>query len=196
MQEPKDHLQVCSGQQEHECLGSNTAWGQLLEAINQFLVTAVPLGLDQGRVWSLTWSTLSSGRAGQQPLCHSVHCLATCVALTTWTLTGLLVPWLNLQGHFLDGSTARCQGLMCELFIRAPYLMENPKLLQRCQNKSRCNLPLLQSAPRHVWEWLMQLSISNPKMIILCEEIGNYQIFTKRTLMYKLWILELAGDFP
>lgn len=92
---------------------------------------------------------------------------------------------------------ARAQpGLVCELFISAPYLMENPKLLQRCQNKSHCNLPLLQSAPRHVWEWLLLLSSSNPKMIILSEEIGNYQIYIKRTLMYKLCILELAGDFP
>lgn len=33
-------------------------------------------------------------------------------------------------------------------------------------------------------------------MIILCEEIGNHQIFIKKTLMYKLCILELAGEFP
>lgn len=77
----------------------------------------------------------------------------------------------------------------------APHLTENPKLLQRCQNKSRCNSPLLQSASRHVWEWLFFLSSSNPKMIILCEEIGNYQIFIKRALTYTLCILELAGDF-
>lgn len=129
-------------------------------------------GSRQGVIPGLTWSSLSSGRAGQQPLCHSLHCFATCVALTTWTLTGHLVPWLNSQGPLLDGSAARCQGLMCELFIRAPYLMENPQLLQGWQNKSRCNLPLLQSAPRHVWEWLLQLSSSNPKWLFYVRRLA------------------------
>lgn len=157
--------------------------------------------MDQGRMWSLTWPGALSALAGQgRTLFLSLHCSTTRVALTTWTLTGHLVPWLNLQSPFLDGSSARCQGTVRTdvwiIHMSSLFNGKTPKLLQRCQNKSRCNLPLLQSAPRHVWEWLLLLSSSNPKMIILCEEIGNYQIFIKRTLMYKLCVLGLAGDFP